>query len=335
MNSRARITIAALSTSVLAVAFGGGLAQADPIGAPTYRELAGVGSDTTQDVDNALAQAITIGGVKPLGSYDATGSANITTKDPATLPACTIPRPFGSGAGKTALINSKNANAGAGDGCLQFSRSSSAPSGSNGLTYIPFAVDSISYGVTNTSDISRNLSKSDLQQYYQCNPAFVGASAPYDVTPMLPQAGSGTRIYWVAQMGITEAQIAGGTLGCLINGVKNGQPIEEHTGTVLDDKSIVPFSIGQFNSQATQTIADKRGRAALGVIDNTIPNLTNTSFSVKRKLYHAVPTSSISAGSTLNTVFVGPTSLVCSQPSIIQLYGFGPSPECGETDELG
>ncbi len=99
----------------------GGAAQADPAGAPTYRDLAGVGSDTTQGVVNGLADAITVGGVKVLGSYDATGSANITTKDPATKPNCTIPRPAGSGNGVNALVASLDGNT----GCVQFARSSS------------------------------------------------------------------------------------------------------------------------------------------------------------------------------------------------------------------
>ena len=45
------------------------------------------------------------GGIKIIGSYDANGSATITTKDPAVNPNCqNIPRPSGSGAGVNALI---------------------------------------------------------------------------------------------------------------------------------------------------------------------------------------------------------------------------------------
>ena len=70
-------------------------AVADPVGPPTYRDLAGVGSDTTQGVMDAMSNAITDNsGTKILGSYDA-GGGNITTQDPSVYSNCTIPRPAG------------------------------------------------------------------------------------------------------------------------------------------------------------------------------------------------------------------------------------------------
>ena len=99
------------------------LAQADPVGPPTYRALAGGGSDTTQSLLNALAEIVTDGGQKVIGSYDAIGSPTITTKDPASTPACKdIIRPNGSSKGRDAL----QASLVAGDGCFQFARSSSS-----------------------------------------------------------------------------------------------------------------------------------------------------------------------------------------------------------------
>lgn len=330
MRTRTRLAAVLIGGGMVSASLGlSGIASADPSGTPTYRQLAGVGSDTTQDVMNALANAITISGTKVLGSYDAVGSATITTK----ASGCTgIARPNGSGAGRTALLNSLNANSGAGDGCLDFSRSSSLnlAASTPGLTYIPFAVDSVTYAVTNLSSVPRSLTEADLQAYYHCDPNYVGASAPYDVTPMLPQAGSGTRSYWLGKMGITEAQISAGTYPCLINGTKNGQIVEEHTGLLLDDKSIVPFSIAQYNAQATQTISDKRGRAVLGTIGGTVPNLMNDSFFYKRDVYNVIPTSKVGV-SPWSDVFVGNTSLLCAQSSVIQKYGFAVNPNCGDT----
>jgi hypothetical protein len=85
-----------------------GSAMADPSGAPTFRALAGSGSDTTQGVLNGLSDVIVDGtNTKVMGSYDAATAPGQTMSTKAT-PACTnITRPSGSGAGITALINSQ------------------------------------------------------------------------------------------------------------------------------------------------------------------------------------------------------------------------------------
>jgi len=324
--------IGAAGIALAAAAFSIGTAAADPQGSPTYRQLAGVGSDTTQDVINAVANNVTISGTKVLGSYNATGSSQITTKDPSTTPGCTINRPNGSGQGRSALLASLQANSGSGNGCLDFSRSSSlnlAPS-SPSLTYVPFARDTVSYAVTPDSVVPRTLALSDLRSYYHCDPNFVGSGPNYDVTPILPQSGSGTRSYWETTMNITDADVNNGVYPCIINGTKNGQIIEEHTGAVLDSKSLVPFSIAQYNSQATQLIADRRGRAVLGTVDGTAPVLNNPNFSIRRDVYNVIP-SSKTGTSPYSDVFVGPNSKVCQDTADIQKFGFALNPNCGDT----
>ncbi len=101
-------TIAAMAVcaSLLAAVLGATVANADPSGSPTFRQLSGVGSDTVQGVMDGLSNTTTIAGTKVIGSYDAVGTANITTKDPTVNPNCTIPRPNGSNAGRAALLNS-------------------------------------------------------------------------------------------------------------------------------------------------------------------------------------------------------------------------------------
>jgi hypothetical protein len=329
---------AVVAGSTLLVVTGAGLAVADPQGAPTYRDLAGVGSDTTQDVVNALANDVTIGGTKVLGSYDAVGSTNIQTK--AT--GCTIARPNGSGSGRTALLTSLQANAGAGDGCLQFARSSSLDTTAStpSLTYVPFATEAITYVVTSSSVVSRTLNLTDLQKIYTCDPGYVGTAPNWDVTPMLPQAGSGTRKYWEGQMGITDAAVNSGTYPCIINGAKNGQTYEEHTGTLVDDKSLAPFSLAQYNAQSTLVISDKRGRTVPGSIGTgaaggaltglTYPNQFNPGFNLKRDLYNVIPTTQIGTA-PYSTVFVGGTSLICADSSTIQKFGLLVASNCGNT----
>ncbi|MFE7777770.1 hypothetical protein ACFU5O_28500 [Streptomyces sp. NPDC057445] len=317
--------IAGLITGTVSVS----QAVAEPSGPPPYRQLSGVGSDTTQDVMNGLANAITINGTKVIGSYDATGSAQITTKDPAATPGCTINRPNGSGAGRTALLNSLQAN----NGCLDFARSSSLNLGAAnpGLTYVPFAVDAVSYAITPTSTVPRKLSLNDLKSIYHCDPNYVGTAPNFSLNVYLPQAGSGTRSFWESTMGITDADVVAGVYPC-IKDAKGGAPVQEHDGRVLDDKSIVPFSIAQYNSQSTQTIADLRGRAILGTIDGLAPTTLNSKFGVKRDVYNVIPTSKI-ATAPYSTVFVGPDALICKQEAVINTYGFAANANCGDTSK--
>jgi hypothetical protein len=286
--------------------------------------------------------------VLALGSYDATGSATIQTK----ASGCSgIARPNGSGAGRTALLNSLNANGGAGDGCLQFSRSSSLNTATSNpsLTYIPFATDAVSYAVTTASGISRTLNLADLSAIYHCDPTYVGTSSgvpasnpanTFDVTPMLPQAGSGTRSYWEGKVGILDADVVAGTYPCLLNGARGAQTYEEHTGTLVDDKSVAPFSIAQYDAQATSTIADRRGRTVLGSIGTgtpggaltglTYPQLLNGAFNVKRDVYNVIPTSQL-GNAPYSNIFVGPGSAVCQDTATIQKFGFTPAASCGDT----
>ncbi|MEU6321151.1 substrate-binding domain-containing protein [Streptomyces sp. NPDC047009] len=333
MNKRMAAVTAVGIAGLLTGAIGAQQASADPSGTPTYRQLAGVGSDTTQDVMNAMAGQITINGTKVLGSYNAVGTAQITTKDPATKPGCTLARPNGSGAGRTALLNSLQANGGAGDGCVDFARSSSLnlAAASPGLTYVPFAVDAVTYAITATGVVPRKLSLADLKAIYHCDPNFVGTGPNYSLTPYLPQAGSGTRSFWESQMGITDADVVAGVYPC-IKDHKNGSIVEEHDGRIIDDTSIAPFSIAQYNAQASQTIPDLRGRAILGTIDGLAPNVLNSNFGVKRDVYNVIPTSKIGTA-PYNAVFVGPNSAICQQTSVINTYGFAANPNCGDTSK--
>ena len=309
---------------IVAMVAGGGVAHADPVGAPTFRELAGVGSETTTPVMNALANdatALAIGGVRQVASYNATGSATVTTKDPAVNPNCTINRPNGSGAGRTALL----AQLQAGNNCLQFSRSSALDLSAAAvqLTYIPFATESITFAISNTSNLPRSLTLAQLQGFFRCtNPGTYAA--------MLPQSGSGTRNFWITQMYV------GGVLpnpvpACVQNGVdENNVLIEEHNGTQVNNSEIVPFSVAQWGSQTSGLIADVRGSTRLGQIDGTNPFSAN--FALQRDLYNVIPTSTEGTAPT-STVFVGPNALMCQADAdaIILRFGLRLTPDCGST----
>jgi ABC-type phosphate transport system substrate-binding protein len=325
VKTRARLALAALCTLVPAtVALTAGSASADPNGAPTYRNLAGVGSDTTEEVVQGLSDVVLIDGVKQIASYNATGSAQITTKDPAVTPGCTINRPNGSGAGRDALLASLQANGGAGNGCLDFARSSSSRgtfTSTPSLTWVPFAVEGLTYAVTTTSSVPRKLTKAQLVSIYKCE--ITGpAGAPFK--PTLPQAGSGTRSSWLSYVyGTASPNLS--LYPCLVD---NGA--QEHDGRVLDDSSLVPFSSAQWIAQASGTIQDKRGRSTLGQIDGTTALTTNTAFANVRTVNNIIPTSKI-ATAPWSTVFVGSSSLVCTSSATILQYGLALSPSCGNT----
>ncbi|MFE9424493.1 hypothetical protein ACFYNO_16155 [Kitasatospora sp. NPDC006697] len=324
-NSVAKGLAVAAGLGLLAA--GGGTAQADPTGQPTYRALAGVGSDTTQGVMNAISNAVMLNGQKAIGSYDATGSATINTK--ADTHCQGLNRPNGSGAGRTTLL----AQQGLPYNCVDFSRSSSLDlsAASTSLTYVPFAVDGVTYAVSAGSTLPMDLAVSDLHLIYTCDPGLMGAGPNYTYHPLLPQAGSGTRKFWESVVGITEADVAAGHYPC-ISDTKGGKPIEEHDGRVLDTNSLVPFSIAQYIAQESTVLADIRGTAQLGNINGVPSLLLNPGAAATRDVYNVIPTAKV-ATSPWSDVFVGPNSLVCQQSAIIKQYGFGVHTSCGDTSK--
>ena len=328
MISKAKLLAVATVCGLAVTVLGTSSAQADPSGPPTFRQLAGVGSDVTGPVMNALSNSITVNGTKVISSYDATGSTTIQTQAPAD---CVINRPNGSNAGRTALIASLANN----DGCLQFERSSSLTTTATGgaqLTYIPFAIDAVTYAVTNNSIVPRELTLAQLQAIYTCNPTYVGTGPNWAIQPMLPQPGSGTRSFWETEMGITDAQVVANDFPCITD-MSGGTLIEEDNGTVLGQNNLVPFPISSWDAEEAQTIGDVRGNSVLGVINGFGAQAINPAFQVTREVYNVVPTASENTAPT-STVFVGPTSLVCSNTATIEQYGFSPDPNCGSTSAV-
>ena len=323
MSRRKALIVAAIAVTLLGA---GSVAQADPVGAPTFRDLAGVGSDTTEGVVNGLADAVVVGGTKILGSYDATGSATITTKDPAVNANCTITRPANSGEGVTALVASQDAA----NGCVQFARSSSNSSASfagKNLTYIPFAVDAVTYAVRADSSISKKLTTAQLKSIYNCTAP--GAGTTYK--PLLPKFGSGTRSFFLSSLGLTNAANYTTTFPCVKDVDSTNAPIVENTGTFLTDSAnIAPYSIAQYQAQVNGVVPAVQGKAVLATLNGLSPTALNTSSSFKRDVYNVVPTAQLANAPYAGT-FVGSGSAICSNADLIKKYGFGPAANCGDT----
>lgn len=254
MKSKPFKKAGAVSASVLILGLAGvTLASANPMTAG--RPYAAVGSDTTQDVWNGLTNS---GPLKTVASYDAFGQpANITLETGTVLS-----RPAGSGAGVKALSAAHNdANhvykdsAGnaftLGPADISIARSSSSPSvAGNDLTFLPFARDAVSVAyVDSTGTTSLDLTTEQIKNIFTCT---AGAGVSIDtagkpvfngltLTPKLPQAGSGTRSFFLKAAGITVST------SCI---PAANQTFAENSGTALvGEGDIIPFSAAQWIAQ--------------------------------------------------------------------------------------
>jgi hypothetical protein len=271
-------------------------ASADPHNAGITK--VGVGSDTIQDVMNAMAgerdcpqpnndptrfysgiSSASNGGA--VGSFDA-----VPCGSPATQPSCirtnalgpVFDRPNGSSQGITALSNSVNnvpyqnpsvrctAAAVTIGANLNFARSSRGVNtpGAGQLSWVPFARDGVTFVyVTNgpTQADMQALTTANLTSLYtnQTLPNF--GSTGGTVYPCLPQPGSGTRSFYETAIGVTNDTTAGAgpiAIGC--------NTLEEHDGNAFNTfattfLSTHPNSAVVQAFSAAQYIAQQSGAA--------------------------------------------------------------------------
>ena len=355
MLKKSKLRLGAVAVAVCtATLFGAISASADPA-AGTFKALSGVGSDTTQDLVAGLASAI-----PAIGSYDAIGSATIQTK----AGGATYSRPNGSGSGVDALSASIDGSVfgavgGVGGsvitGQVDFARSSGGPNASKpgtDLTFIPFATDAVTFAVNAASDFPRDITLGSaaqetltpkpftLRNIYKCLvTSYTDADgAQVTIRPLLPQAGSGTRKFWLGKLGLVE-----GSLPTCVTDINN--TVEEHDGTYLTGPGdIAPFSVAQWIAQGNHkalptTVIERRGSTVLGNIGGNKPYtitigggaVLNASFPITRNVYNVVQTSRLTSDSTIAATFVGSGSAVCTNTAIIKAYGFGVNAACGDT----
>lgn len=322
MRSRTRLAVAVVAGSAaLASVVGAGTAFADPSFTPSKTDIAGVGSNTTQGVMNAYATAYNA--TKPasrLASWDATPQpSNIVTKSGCAA----IPRPNGSSAGITALLNDKT-------GCIDFARSSrkkKTDGTESSLAFFAFARDGVTWVhipvTSGTAKTPTNLTDAQLKSIYTCsvtNWNKISSSLPSNtIKAYLPQAGSGTRAFFETAIGITDAQV-----GSCVN-----QTIEENTGTALagSTTAVAPYSIADWIAQKNKKVSDVRGGTVLGEINGVMPltasGTLNTSFPANhlRLVYNVVKTSGGVVSSKYTALF-GSTGYLCKNQSIATSYGF-------------
>lgn len=363
--------------SMLTFAAGGSAFAGQDTNTSLDTTYAAVGSDTTDDVLVALSNSTVFrSGTTPLvSSYSATDAAGVQggqvrTKSAAfSNPNCQFTRPNGSGAGLNALSNSVQGLAlagqatGTGTDCVQFARSSSGSNPGNAtpaglLTYIPFGTDSVAYATIQATSVPKNANIDDLRAIYRLN-GTPGSPACGGFSPLIPQAGSGTRNFFATLMGITvNTVITTGTPAanqwgtCVRDTTSSGTPVQEHDGRVLTTAgALVPFSTAQFIAQGSQVIGDNRGgRTVLNAIDfdngngatSVSPFILNQDYkstataanNATRPVYNVVETAKVTPGNAkydaqLDTLL---TSTICTNTTsrtIIQRYGFDLIATCG------
>ena len=229
--------------------------------APQANDIVGVGSDTAQFGLEFLADGDQNGNVgynssntaRRLVSFDATGDANATVTAGATvlLRANTKPvtRPNGSGSGISALIADNGTTE-----TINWVRSSRLPTATeqglagawSGLHVYQFATDGLKIAVSNTVTTAAPaaLTPTDLVNIY--NGTYTkwsdvpGGSGSGVIKPYLPQAGSGTRNFFLADL-----QAANGGTAVVLG--SNVIAMQEHDPALVksDANAIAPFSIGR------------------------------------------------------------------------------------------
>lgn len=200
----------------------------------------------------------------------------------------------------------------------------SAPTGVNPAATAP------GFAVLGNGDIPRALATADLRGIYTCDPAYVGQGPNYSVTALLPAAGSALRTAWESFVGISDADVVAHRYPCVSDRTSDGRPVPEDDGRVLDARSIVPFSPDAYFAQMTGSAPDIRGTAQLGMADDVSPLLMTDSGAARSQAWLIVPTGQL-ATPLGAAVFAGAGAQVCQQAQMVELNGYAPDPDCGDT----
>lgn len=227
----------ACTAAATAAVAGIALASNTPVNADPKQNsaLVGVGSDTTQDVHNALAGFSNGINFTPLQSSSATGQRQIVSwdaNDPSGGGAlCFTPksngvstnRPNGSGKGRIMLSRAIDGT-GYGDancggvqdvsGLVEFARSSSQISSTTGaLTHIPFGRDGVSFGYYRASGGApvTTLTRAQLTSLFSTGAQVING---VNIIPCGIQTGSGTYTFWNTAANVNATQENTATTPC-------------------------------------------------------------------------------------------------------------------------
>ena len=290
----AGVAATSLAATALAVA---APAQADPSFVPDADDIVGAGSDTSMFALSYLAD-----GNAGVAGYNASNPAHrlvsfdartfaadgLTQTNSATVVlragTAAITRPNGSTEGKNLLRTGGNTN-------VNYARSSSAIStaeASDFLVAFPFAKDTLAMATARTSNAPAALTEAQIVDIYEGdlrNWATIGGANGF-INPYIPQSGSGTRSFFVAEL----KRMNGGVDVAINNSVV--LPAQEHSDAPIKDdaNAVAPFSVGRAGLLGTLRI--------------------ESGFSAARALYNVVRQPDVSSDWAQD--LFGPTGFVCS-----------------------
>lgn len=333
VSSRARFG-AVLGAAALGLGALAAPASADPSSFTDYRILSAVGSDTTQDVMNGLANGtdvVNAGGAKIISSWNAAASQPFDTKDPATTPGCSYTRSSTNGSTNGIDRLSDDIYFG-GSTCIDIARSSRGPRlPGPDLTYIPFARDALTYATDLGSTLPTNLTRLQLKDIYT-NCTYTDGTGVHAVQPLLPFDGTGTWHLWLDYLRVT-------TPGACVD-----QTIQPNNGQAITAANqLMPYSVAQWISQGKgfSDVPNRRGETRLRGIDGQTATTgtgttlaINPNYAFSRDVYNVVRSTGLN-DAAIAEALVGSTSDVCRASATIQTYGFLPIANCGATTLTG
>jgi ABC-type phosphate transport system substrate-binding protein len=336
-------------------------ALAEPPSTPSVTDLVAVGSDTTQAVSDQFQTDYNASTNAPPSywSYDAVPAGNITPK--AGCSSTTV-RPNGSGAGIAELAKNLHPTGDSTNFCVDVARSSRDKQAGDpaGLTWVPFARDAVSWSANSTTNAPTSLTTAQLAAIYKCDDtALGGAGDPVTwdevggtgsdaVVPVIPQSSSGTRSFFLSQIGVTTAQLGscvqpgGGQTNTTPEENEGTDPIFHNAATQAD--VIYPYSVAVYLAQTEHNHgAGNQGNLVLHSVNGTspttgtAPNATiNTSFAYLRLVYNVVRGSGTVPANLQKLIGTGPgTGWICTSGSAdVTSFGFLPlGANCGDLSD--
>lgn len=161
-----------------------------------------------------------------------------------------IQRPNGSGAGFNLLKADTDAAGNSIGNLVDFSRASSARTGGVNFDSLQIGNDPLGMLTSSTTNATKTLSVAQLKAIYTCTltdwgVANGGAANNNIIKPLLPQLGSGTRSYFLGQIGVTEANITSGN--CVTAVEENDPEAIDATGAATAPNAIEPMSLSRLD----------------------------------------------------------------------------------------
>jgi ABC-type phosphate transport system substrate-binding protein len=346
MQTARLLKTGAVSVTVAALAMGlAGPASADV--QPQAKDAVGVGSDTVQYVADFVNDGSPLGALgyntantgRRAFSFDATADASgrssyqngtsTALSSTVVLRAGSKPvaRPNGSGAGITALLNDSAHQ-------IDFVRSSRLPKASEqasaasfgGIHVYQIATDGLQVAVAHAAtNAPAGLDAAELAKIYNGTyktwgdiPGYVGANSNHGIVPIIPQAGSGTRNDFIADIkSLTGVDLA--VAGALTGTVKTA---EEHDPAAITSvvssndangnpvsaaDAISPFSTGRDKLIDTGYFGTTPAPNTIDLLTGATPAAT-TAYVLNRTLYllarqsDAISATPFQAGGSQNLV---------------------------------